>query len=56
MRRWLTRLIREESGQDLVEYALLAALVSMLSVVALNTLGVAVAGFYSRLTDQIPKV
>ena len=54
MRRWLTLLVREESGQDLVEYALLAALIAMLSVVALTTLGTTVAGFYTRLTGLIP--
>ena len=56
MERWLRRLVREDAGQDLVEYALLAALIATMSVVALNTLGVAVSNFYTALTDVVPKV
>lgn len=39
MRRLLRRLAFSESGQDLIEYALLAALLSVTSVTALQTLG-----------------
>jgi pilus assembly protein Flp/PilA len=34
----LKRLWQEENGQDLVEYALVAALIALASVAALNTL------------------
>ena len=52
----LRQLMVGESGQDLIEYALLAALIATISVAALNTLGVALSGFYEKLEAQIPKV
>ena len=56
MKRWLSQLVRDDSGQDLVEYALLAALIATVSVAALFGMGGAVTGFYAKLTDAIPKV
>ena len=35
----LARILREEDGQDLIEYALLAGLISLASVTAITTLG-----------------
>lgn len=55
MRAVLQRLWREESGQDLIEYALLASFLSMVSVAALLTLGEAVSGFYQGLATKIPQ-
>ena len=46
----IKRFILEESGQDLVEYALLAALVAIVTIAALRTLGTKVAGFYNTLS------
>jgi len=45
----IKRFILEESGQDLVEYALLAALVAIVTIASLRTLGTKVAGFYNTL-------
>jgi Flp pilus assembly pilin Flp len=39
MSRMLRRLLADETGQDLVEYALLAALITIVSVTALRILG-----------------
>ena len=42
----LKRLWHEEDGQDLVEYALVAALIGLASVVALNSVaGLVIAAF-----------
>lgn len=49
--RLAARLLREESGQDLIEYALLASFVAMASVAALSVLGPVLAGFYTFLGD-----
>ena len=49
MKQVLHRLLREDSGQDLVEYALLVALIAIVSVLGLTTLGPSVSGFYDRL-------
>ncbi len=52
----LSKLLADESGQDLIEYALLAALIATVSVLALNGLGRSVLTFYQNLTGQIPRV
>jgi Flp pilus assembly pilin Flp len=51
----LAQLLRDEAGQDLVEYALLAALIATLSVVALNALGASLSQFYQKVNEVIPK-
>ena len=53
MLRHLKHLLRDEEGQDLVEYALLASLVSMASIVALTTLGPVIAGLYESLVPHL---
>ena len=39
----LRALVRDDSGQDLIEYALLAALIALASVIAVTQAGTAVA-------------
>lgn len=48
-------LVREE-GQDLVEYALLAALLSIVSIVALQALGPVIANVWTRIQAAIESV
>ena len=40
MKSLLNRLVREEEGQDLIEYALLAALIALACTVAMGEVGV----------------
>ena len=42
MKNLFNRFIREEQGQDLIEYALLAGLISLASVAAITALGAAI--------------
>jgi Flp pilus assembly pilin Flp len=46
-------LLVDESGQDLIEYALLTALVSVISVVALRLLGFEMAVLFSQLRAAV---
>jgi len=48
MKNLFNRLVREDSGQDLIEYALLAGLISLASVVAITALGTAIQ---NKFTD-----
>ena len=48
----LARFIEDESGQDLIEYALLAALVAIVSIATIRTLGTKVAAFYTMVGTQ----
>lgn len=49
----LRRLIREEQGQDLIEYALLAAFIALAATVAMIALGGGISGFFNRVTQQL---
>ncbi len=46
MKQLLTRFTREESGQDLVEYALLLGVITVLCVVAIQTIGTQLVEMY----------
>ena len=56
--RSLTRLHKDESGQGLVEYALILALVAFAAVVAMQTLAVDINGAFTGigalLTQYVP--
>jgi Flp pilus assembly pilin Flp len=49
MRAWL----RKESGQDLMEYALLVALISLVCVAILTSAGGAVQTIFQSITGQL---
>jgi pilus assembly protein Flp/PilA len=48
----IERFIQDESGQDLIEYALLASLIAIVSVASLKLLGTKVAGFYETVGSK----
>lgn len=56
LRRLFTKLLKDESGQDLVEYALIAAVIGLGAAAAMKSLATAVSsaltGIASRLTDS----
>jgi Flp pilus assembly pilin Flp len=45
--------LNDESGQDLIEYVLAAALMSMLAITALKALGVNISGGYSSVASNL---
>ena len=53
MRAMVIRLAKDDAGQDLIEYALLAAFVALGSVVALQTLGPAIKGLFDTVVTKI---
>ncbi len=50
------KFVREESGADMVEYALVLALVAIVASVALKTLGNAVQDAFTNIQTQITGV
>ena len=52
----LRKLWEGESGQDLIEYALLAALIASVSFLALQGMGLAIAAYYGRLNTKLVAV
>ena len=50
---FINRIVREEEGQDMVEYALLIGLISIVAVAALVTAGGAVTALWGRVTAAL---
>ena len=50
----LRSLVRDDSGQDLLEYALLICLIALACVVAVKAAGVQVAAIFTAITAAIP--
>lgn len=57
LNRLLAKLLRDECGQDLIEYALVAALIGLGATAAMRalatTIGSALTGIGSRLTANV---
>ena len=56
MKALVIKFIRQEQGQDLLEYALLGALLSIVSVLALRALGPVISNVFPRFTQIISSV
>ena len=50
----LLSVIKEEEGQDLVEYALILGLISVGAVTALGTLGGKLVSYYGYIVARVP--
>jgi len=53
MRNLLARFVREEEGQDLIEYALLAALIAVVCYVLIAGTGQQVSQIYGKIQTQV---
>jgi pilus assembly protein Flp/PilA len=53
LKRILTRVMRDESGQDLIEYALVAALIALGATAAMTTLGGYVSTAFSTVGSKL---
>jgi len=54
MSKLIRRFVQEDQGQDLVEYAMLLALIALVVVGGITTFGGALNTFYSGLSARIP--
>ena len=54
MKNFMLSLIGDEQGQDLIEYALLAGLISILCVAAITTAGSKVSALWVKVSASIP--
>ena len=50
---FMNRIVREEEGQDMVEYALLIGLISVVAVAALITAGGAVKSLWAAVVTAL---
>ena len=53
MRRFAMRLMNDECGQDLIEYALLAGFISLASVLAITGVGTGLNGVWGSVDTQM---
>jgi len=54
MQNLFNRFVREEAGQDLIEYALLAGLISLVCVLAITAAGQKVSTLFTNVAAAIP--
>jgi pilus assembly protein Flp/PilA len=48
--------IRDDSGADLIEYALLAGLVALAAVATLTTVGTNITGLYTKISTKVAAI
>jgi pilus assembly protein Flp/PilA len=51
--KYVNAFVRDEEGQDLIEYALLVALISLVCVVALTDAGKNVNSIFTKIKDKL---
>jgi Flp pilus assembly pilin Flp len=53
MKKFLARFVREDEGQDLIEYALLAAFIALVAVIMIINVGTGVNLIYTQINSQV---
>lgn len=56
MKNLIIRFIKEEDGQDLVEYALIVAAVGLALITTVNTLSQGIISLYSSITGDLSSI
>jgi Flp pilus assembly pilin Flp len=56
MKQFFVRLMKDEQGQDLVEYALIVAAVGLALITTVNTLSGAIVSLYSSITQGLASI
>jgi pilus assembly protein Flp/PilA len=54
MRRLMGRLVREDEGQDLIEYGLLVGIITVGAIVTITAIGPKVATYFTNLNTAMP--
>jgi len=54
MQRLFGRLLREEQGQDLIEYGLLLGIITAGAITFIQPIGSKVSGYFSNLYNNLP--
>ena len=49
----IVRFIEDEGGADLIEYALLAGLISLAAVAALGIVGTSITGLFGKISTKL---
>lgn len=54
MKKLIARFIREDAGQDLIEYALLAGVITVAAITAITLIGSKVTGYFEAIDAKLP--
>lgn len=54
MKNLLARFVREEEGQDLIEYGLLIGIITAGAIASIALIGPKVAGYFQQLEADMP--
>ena len=54
MKSFLVRFVREDAGQDLIEYGLLIAIITTACITSVGLIGGKVAGYFQTLESNLP--
>jgi pilus assembly protein Flp/PilA len=54
MKHLIARLVREDSGQDLIEYGLLVGIITVGAITAILAIGPKVTNYFSTLNLNLP--
>jgi len=49
----IARLVKDDSGQDMLEYALLTALIALAAVVAVKAAGLQVSAIFDKIKTEL---
>ena len=53
MKKLISKFLREDQGQDLIEYGLLVGIITVGAMVAIRAIGPKVAAFFSDLESKL---
>jgi Flp pilus assembly pilin Flp len=56
MRRLVVRALRDEDGQDLIEYAMLAAFISLVAIASITGIGAQVNSWYEGYANTVATI
>jgi pilus assembly protein Flp/PilA len=54
MKNFVVRFVREDAGQDLIEYGLLVGIITVGAITAITLIGPKVAGYFTNLNAALP--
>jgi pilus assembly protein Flp/PilA len=53
MKSVFVRFVREDAGQDLIEYGLLIGIITVVCIASIKTIGTKVSGYFSSLAGLL---
>jgi Flp pilus assembly pilin Flp len=56
MMQLLTRALREETGQDLIEYSMLAGFISLVAIAFIRSIGVTISEWYTGFAATVATI